>query len=179
MPDDQSSRDHLAAQVSDLARSSGRIIAVAESLTGGMVATALAAAEAAGEWFRGSPVAYSSEAKHELLGVPDGPVVSAEAARAMAREVRRLLRADVAVAVTARADPPPRTAARPGRSSSPLMTASIRWCCAGTSRASRWRCAGGRLRWRRECRPTGSGRRPRRMFRAAGDDGLHARREQT
>lgn len=58
--------------MSDLARSSGRTIAVAESLTGGMVATALAAAEAAGEWSRGSLVAYSSEAKHELLGVPDG-----------------------------------------------------------------------------------------------------------
>jgi nicotinamide-nucleotide amidase len=47
-------------------------------------------------WFR-PLVAYSSEVKHEVLDVPDGPVVRASAAEAMARGVRRLLGADVAV----------------------------------------------------------------------------------
>lgn len=93
-------QDRLAARVAELAGVTGRTVAVAESLTGGMIATALAAAEGAGDWFRGALVAYAGEVKHELLGVPDGPVVSAEAAWAMARGVRRLLGADVGVAVT-------------------------------------------------------------------------------
>jgi nicotinamide-nucleotide amidase len=110
----QDVRDRLAAQVADLARARGRTVAVAESLTGGMVATALAAAEAASEWFRGSLVAYSSEVKHEVLGVPDGPVVSAVAATAMARGARRLLGADVAVAVTGAGGPAAQDGQEPG-----------------------------------------------------------------
>ncbi|MDN5750009.1 MAG: CinA family protein [Pseudonocardia sp.] len=95
----------LAAEISALARSRPCSIGVAESLTGGMIAQPLAAAEAAGEWFRGSLVAYSAQVKHEVLGVPDGPVVSAEAAAAMARGARSLLRADLAVAVTGAGGP--------------------------------------------------------------------------
>jgi nicotinamide-nucleotide amidase len=107
-------RGRLAAEVSEEARRRGRSVAVAESLTGGMVATALAAADAASEWFRGSLVAYSSEVKHAVLGVPDGPVVSAEAAEAMAVGVRSLLGADVAVAVTGSGGPSAQDGKDPG-----------------------------------------------------------------
>ena len=55
----------------------------------------------------GSLVAYASEVKYDVLGVPHGPVVSAEAASAMARGVRRLLRADVALGVTGAGGPAP------------------------------------------------------------------------
>jgi nicotinamide-nucleotide amidase len=106
--------EELAARVSALARRHGVTVAVAESLTGGNVATALSAAESASEWFRGSLVAYSSEVKHEVLDVPDGPVVSAEAAGAMATGVRRLLRADVAVGVTGAGGPDPQDGQDPG-----------------------------------------------------------------
>jgi nicotinamide-nucleotide amidase len=107
-------RDRLAAEISEQARRRGCTVAVAESLTGGMVATSLAAAEAASEWFRGSLVAYSSEVKHAVLNVPDGPVVSAEAAEAMAVGVRRLLGADVAVAVTGSGGPSAQDGQDPG-----------------------------------------------------------------
>jgi nicotinamide-nucleotide amidase len=107
-------RDRLAGEISEEARRRGVTVAVAESLTGGMVATALAAADAASEWFRGSLVAYSSEVKHEVLDVPDGPVVSAEAAEAMAAGVRRLLAADVAVAVTGSGGPSAQDGQEPG-----------------------------------------------------------------
>jgi nicotinamide-nucleotide amidase len=107
-------RDRLAAEISEYARRRGCTVAVAESLTGGMVATSLAAAEAASEWFRGSLVAYSSEVKHAVLDVPDGPVVSAEAAEAMAAGVRRLLGADVAVAVTGSGGPSAQDGQDPG-----------------------------------------------------------------
>jgi nicotinamide-nucleotide amidase len=106
--------DDLAAQVSRLARERGVTIAVAESLTGGMIAQALAASEASSTWFRGSLVAYSSEVKHDLLEVPPGPVVSPAAASAMVRSVRRLLGADLAVAVTGAGGPEPEDGSEPG-----------------------------------------------------------------
>ena len=111
---DDVTRDSFAGEVSELARKRRLSIAVAESLTGGMVASALAAAEAASQWFRGSLVAYSSEVKHEVLAVPPGPVVSGEAAAAMARGVQRLLGADVAVAVTGAGGPDPQDGQKPG-----------------------------------------------------------------
>ncbi len=51
-------------------------------------------------------VAYSSEVKHRVLKVPDGPVVSEASARAMASAVAELLGADIAVAVTGAGGPP-------------------------------------------------------------------------
>ena len=92
--------DQLAGEIAALARSTGRTVAVAESLTGGRICAALAAAESASEWFRGGVVAYASEVKHAVLHVADGPVVSAEAARAMGVGVRDLLNADIGLAVT-------------------------------------------------------------------------------
>lgn len=107
-------RERLAARVAELAMRTGRSVAVAESLTGGMVAQALATAPRASEWFRGSLVAYSGQVKHDVLDVPEGPVVSAAAASAMAREVRRLLRADLAVSLTGAAGPAGQDGRDPG-----------------------------------------------------------------
>src|SRR4051794_6673318 len=83
----------------------GISIAVAESLTGGELSARFASAPDASRWFRGAIVAYASAVKREVLSVPAGPVVSAPAAAAMASEARRLLGADVAVAVTGVAGP--------------------------------------------------------------------------
>jgi nicotinamide-nucleotide amidase len=104
----------LAERVGELARARELTVAVAESLTGGMIAAALAAAEQSSEWFLGSVVAYASRVKHDVLDVPDGPVVSATAASAMARGVRRLLKADVAVAVTGAGGPSGQDGREPG-----------------------------------------------------------------
>ncbi len=52
-------------------------------------------------------VSYSSDVKRDLLGVPDGPVVSEEAVRAMATGVCEVLGADVSIAVTGVAGPEP------------------------------------------------------------------------
>ena len=75
-------------------------MAVAESLTGGRVASELAAAPHASSWFRGGVVAYANEVKYGVLGVPVGPVISDTCAQAMAAGVARLTAADYAVAVT-------------------------------------------------------------------------------
>lgn len=83
----------------------GLTLAVAESLTGGLVAARLVDVPGASAWFRGGVVSYASEVKWSLLGVPEGPVVTTEAAAAMAAGVRDLLGADVGLGVTGVAGP--------------------------------------------------------------------------
>lgn len=113
-PVDEETEEALAARVGELALQKGCMVAVAESLTGGMIATALAAAEGSGDWFLGSVVAYSREVKHGVLGVPPGPVVSAESASAMAHGVRKLFGSPVAVAVTGAGGPEGQDGRDPG-----------------------------------------------------------------
>jgi nicotinamide-nucleotide amidase len=80
-------------------------IALAESLTGGLVASRIVSVPGASEWFRGSVVSYASDVKHSLLGVGEGPVVSGTSACEMACGARRLLGADVGLSVTGVAGP--------------------------------------------------------------------------
>jgi nicotinamide-nucleotide amidase len=86
----------LSASVAD----AGVTLAVAESLTGGQLSSAIAAAENASEWFRGGVVAYASEVKFTVLGVTPGPVVTEQCAREMASGVCRLMDSDVGVGIT-------------------------------------------------------------------------------
>ena len=92
--------DDKAGRVGAVLRNRGQTLAVAESLTGGLLASAFARAAAASDWFQGGVIAYASSVKHDLLGVPPGPVVSPAAAAAMARGAASVLKATVAVAVT-------------------------------------------------------------------------------
>ena len=95
----------MESVVLDLLRARGLSLAVAESVTGGLVGARLTAIPGASEVLRGGLVAYASDLKFELLGVPEGPVVSLAAAAAMAAGVRRLLKADVGLATTGVAGP--------------------------------------------------------------------------
>lgn len=80
-------------------------LAVAESLTGGLVGARLTAVPGCSAALRGCVVSYASAVKFDLLAVPEGPVVCATAAKAMAEGVRRLLKADVGLATTGVAGP--------------------------------------------------------------------------
>ena len=80
-------------------------LGLAESLTGGLIASRLVNVPGASNWFRGGLVCYASDVKFELLKVSEGPVVSAAAAEEMARGARELLSSDVALAVTGVAGP--------------------------------------------------------------------------
>jgi nicotinamide-nucleotide amidase len=99
--DDQS----MERVVADLLSERGLTVGVAESLTGGLVGARLAETRGASKWFRGSIVSYDSKVKFDLLGVPEGPVVSAEAAEAMAWGACKRLEADVGISVTGVAGP--------------------------------------------------------------------------
>ena len=99
--DDETMEDAIARRL--LAR--GATLAVAESVTGGLIASRLVNVAGASLWFRGGVVSYASDVKFDLLGVPHGPVVSVEAAEAMARGVQRVLGSDIALSVTGVAGP--------------------------------------------------------------------------
>jgi nicotinamide-nucleotide amidase len=86
-------------------RSRGLTLGVAESVTGGLVAGRLTAVPGASDVVRGAVVSYASAVKFDLLDVPEGPVVSEAAAAAMAAGVRRVLGADVGLALTGVAGP--------------------------------------------------------------------------
>jgi nicotinamide-nucleotide amidase len=95
----------LEVIVARLMAGSGLRLAVAESLTGGLVAARLTSVPGASEWFAGGVVSYGEDVKRALLGVGDGPVVSAQAAEEMAAGVRALLRADLGLSLTGVAGP--------------------------------------------------------------------------
>jgi len=97
--------DTMESVVMDRLRERGLTLGVAESLTGGLMGARFTAVAGASDVFRGGIVSYASDVKFSLLGVPEGPVVSAEAARAMAVGARRVLGADVALATTGVAGP--------------------------------------------------------------------------
>jgi nicotinamide-nucleotide amidase len=109
----------LAAEILRLLTASGRTVAAAESLTGGLVAAALTDVPGSSSAFRGGVVAYATELKAQLLGVDSrmlarhGPVY-APVAVAMAEGVRKRLDATVGVATTGVAGPDPADGFPPG-----------------------------------------------------------------
>jgi len=101
-------KQSLSAKV--LAALSGRRLATAESLTGGGIGQALTSVSGASAVFAGGVISHTNEVKHRVLGVPveildSCGAVSGPVAKAMAEGARRIIGADVAVAVTGLAGP--------------------------------------------------------------------------
>jgi nicotinamide-nucleotide amidase len=109
----------LASAVLDILRESGQTLAVAESLTGGLVAAALTDIPGSSLAFRGGVVSYATDLKADLLDVPEpmlaeyGPVYAPVAA-AMASGVRERLGATWGAATTGVAGPDPSDGYPPG-----------------------------------------------------------------
>ena len=85
-------------------------VALAESCTGGMIASMLTDVPGSSDYFLGAVVSYANEAKEGFLGVDPETIrrfgaVSAETARAMASGALDRFGADVAVSVTGIAGP--------------------------------------------------------------------------
>ena len=95
--------------VAERLANSGKTLALAESLTGGLIAARLTAIPGASQWLRGGAVVYTESAKQEL-GVPVALLkkhgaISAACARALALAVQHRLDADFALATTGYAGP--------------------------------------------------------------------------
>jgi PncC family amidohydrolase len=108
----------LEENLRDLMRTRKLKLASAESCTGGFVSHRITNASGSSDYFPGCIVAYSYEAKANLLGVSwntlnTAGAVSEETVREMARGARRLFDADIAVAVSGIAGPTGGTAEKP------------------------------------------------------------------
>jgi nicotinamide-nucleotide amidase len=108
--DDESMEVAVAARL--IAR--GLTFGVAESLTGGLIASRLVNVPGASAWFRGGVVAYDSQVKFDVLGVPTGPVVTEPAAAAMAEGAARVTGADVGLGISGVAGPDEQEGVAPG-----------------------------------------------------------------
>jgi PncC family amidohydrolase len=116
----------LEATVTGLLTAAGLTVATAESCTGGMVAQMLTSAPGASACFLGGFVTYANAAKTKVLGVPAAVIaehgaVSEAVVRMMAAEARRVLGADLAVAVSGIAGP------TGGSADKPVGTVWIGW----------------------------------------------------
>lgn len=110
--------ENLEETLGALLLSRGHWMAVAESCTGGLVASRMTDVAGSSSYFRGGIVAYDNAVKMSALGVSEELLrahgaVSEPVARAMADGARAKLNADVAVAVTGIAGPAGGTATKP------------------------------------------------------------------
>ena len=86
------------------------MMSVAESCTGGLLASKITEVAGSSEWFSGGVVSYSNELKQKLLAVDNGLIaeygaVSVPVARAMVIGVAHCTASQVAVSVTGIAGP--------------------------------------------------------------------------
>ena len=91
--------------VLDLLRKRGLTLGLAESITGGLVASRLVSVPGTSDVLQGSVVAYMTDAKRSVLGVTAEHVVSSECAKQLASAARRTFGADVGLGVTGVAGP--------------------------------------------------------------------------
>lgn len=101
---------NLAEEVHLLLREHGRSLALAESCTGGMLASQLVEHPGSSDYLLHGVTSYSNAAKEAILGVPASVLashgaVSIETAETMATGARRLLDSDFALAITGVAGP--------------------------------------------------------------------------
>lgn len=96
----------------------GLKIAVAESCTGGLIADRITNVPGSSKYFERGIVAYSNEAKIQILGVSEELIknygaVSREVAEAMAEGVRKISGADIGISTTGIAGPTGATPTKP------------------------------------------------------------------
>ncbi|MQA02061.1 MAG: nicotinamide-nucleotide amidohydrolase family protein [Streptosporangiales bacterium] len=100
-------------------RAAGATLAVAESLTGGLVGATVTDVPGASAVFRGGVIAYATDVKASVLGVDrellaTHGAVHPEVARQLATGVRELLQATYGLALTGVAGPDPQDGQPPG-----------------------------------------------------------------
>ncbi len=99
-------------QVSELLRERRLTVAVAESLTGGLISSRLTNLAGSSDFFIGGVVCYSPRIKVSQVGVSPAlisqfGVVSRDVAVALAEEVRKRFKSDIGVGATGVAGPDP------------------------------------------------------------------------
>src|SRR5690606_12787596 len=102
--------DNITVTINKLLREKEQFLASAESFSGGEVAAQFTINPGASTCFKGGIVTYSTQSKIEILKVPEKliekySVVSAEVAESMAKNARKMFKADYAIGTTGNAGP--------------------------------------------------------------------------
>lgn len=110
--------ESLERAVVTTALSKGKEIAIAESCTGGMIASKLTSIPGSSNCFRCGIVSYSNNIKRDILGVEESILlrhgaVSSQVAKQMASRVRILANADIGISTTGIAGPSGGTKQKP------------------------------------------------------------------
>lgn len=110
--------EELEEVIGRLLTERGLKLAVAESCTGGLIADRITNVPGSSKYFERGVVAYSNEAKVQILGVPEELIknfgaVSREVAESMAEGVRKISGADIGISTTGIAGPTGATPTKP------------------------------------------------------------------
>ncbi|MGM5470741.1 competence/damage-inducible protein A [Flavobacteriaceae bacterium LMO-SS05] len=102
--------ESLEASIGKQLTALGKTLATAESCTGGKLAESITAIAGASNYFKGSVVSYTTQAKIDILHISEDvikkhSVVSTQVAEAMAANVLQLFKTDYAIATTGNAGP--------------------------------------------------------------------------
>lgn len=102
--------DTIEVVIGRLLTQQKKTISTAESCTGGKIAEVLTSVSGASNYYKGSIVSYSTETKISVLGIDETiinkySVVSAEVAKEMAINVKKIMKTDYAIATTGNAGP--------------------------------------------------------------------------
>ncbi len=102
--------EDITITIRQLLERKGMYLAVAESCTGGELATKFTKNPGASNSFKGGVLTYATQSKEDVLNVPksiinDNSVVSGAVAEEMAKNAKRLFKSDYAIATTGNAGP--------------------------------------------------------------------------
>ncbi len=108
----------IEERIGKMLKEKGLTIAVAESCTGGLIASRITDIGGASEYFEAGIITYSNKAKISFLSVPEEVInsygaVSYETAKLMAEGVKNITGADIGVSVTGIAGPTGGTLVKP------------------------------------------------------------------
>jgi len=100
----------LIREIGDSLKDSGSRISTAESCTAGYISSLLTSIPGSSDYFEGSLVVYSNEAKMNVLGVEKELIeehteVSDQVVRRMAERAKEVMNTDYSIATTGYADP--------------------------------------------------------------------------
>lgn len=100
----------IEKRIFELFKSHSKTLSLAESCTGGKIASRIVNLSGASQYFKGGLIPYNNNAKESLLNIPRVVIdkfsdVSEEVAMRMALEVRKKFNSDISLAVTGNAGP--------------------------------------------------------------------------
>ena len=108
----------IVKQIHSLLLKKKKAIAVAESCTGGLLSNLLTYIKGSSRYFILGVVAYSNRSKQDILKIPAGFIakngaVSAEVAKKMAQNIRKIAKTDFGLGITGIAGPSGATSNKP------------------------------------------------------------------